>query len=76
MSTAQLGDKRPQPPHSQGPPPAFVVSFSVSVAGVMDGWVVNLILGVVYGIKANRGEWATYPIFGKWLLLERASSAK
>jgi len=56
MSTAQLGDKRPQPPHSQGPPPAFVVSFSVSVAGVMDGWVVNLILGVVYGIKANRGE--------------------
>jgi hypothetical protein len=44
--------------------------------GFMGGWVVNLILGVVYGIKANRGEWATYPIFGKWLLPERTSSAK
>jgi hypothetical protein len=22
----------------------------------------------VYGIKANRGEWAGYPIIGKWCL--------
>jgi uncharacterized membrane protein len=66
----------PPPPHSQGPPPAFVFLFPFVWLGFMGGWVVNLILGVVYGIKANRGEWATYPIFGKWLLPDRASSAK
>jgi len=61
----------PQPPHSHGPPPAFVFIFPFLWLGFMGGWVVNVILGVVYGIKANRGEWATYPIFGKWLLPER-----
>ena len=34
----------------------------------MLGWVANVILGIVYGIKANRGEWAGYPIIGNWCL--------
>jgi uncharacterized protein len=66
----------PPPPHSQGPPPGFVFLFPLVWLGFMGGWVVNLILGVVYAIKANRGEWATYPIFGKWLLPERIPPAK
>jgi hypothetical protein len=61
----------PPPPHGQAPPPGFVFLFPVLWLAFMGGWVVNLILGVVYGIKANRGEWAAYPVFGKWLLPAR-----
>jgi len=57
----------PPQPHSQVPP-AFVYVFPFIWLGFMGGWVVNVILGVVYAIKANRGEWATYPVYGKWLL--------
>jgi len=61
----------PQPGHTQGPPPAFIFFIPAIWLGFMGGWMVNLILGVVYAIKANRGEWATYPVFGKWLLPQR-----
>ena len=66
----------PQPSHSQGPPPGFVLLLPFMWLGFMGGWMVNLILGVVCAIKAHRGEWATYPIFGKWLLPGRTLSAK
>lgn len=56
------------PAHAEGPPPAFVYFFPVLWLGFVGGGVVNVILGVVYAIKANRGEWATYPVYGKWLL--------
>jgi uncharacterized Tic20 family protein len=59
----------PPSPHGQAPP-AFVYVFPFIWLGFMGGWVVNVILGVVYAIKANRGEWATYPVYGKWLLPE------
>jgi uncharacterized Tic20 family protein len=52
------------------PPPAFVFLFPVIWLFWMGGWVVNLILGIVYGIKANQGEWAGYPIIGRMLLRE------
>ena len=57
-----------QPAHTQGLPPAFVFVFPVIWLGFLGGWVVNLILGVVYAIKANSGEWAAYPVVGKRLL--------
>jgi len=62
---------RPQPGHTPGPPPAFVFFFPAIWLGFMGAWVLNVILGVVYAIKANRGEWAAYPVFGKWLLPEK-----
>ncbi|HJZ64751.1 MAG TPA: DUF4870 domain-containing protein [Candidatus Acidoferrum sp.] len=34
----------------------------------MCGWAVNLTLAVVYGVKANRGEWAQFPLIGGWIL--------
>jgi uncharacterized protein len=34
----------------------------------MLGWVVNVILGIVHGIKANQGQWACYPLIGKFVL--------
>jgi hypothetical protein len=24
-------------------------------------WLLNLVLGIVYGLRANNGEWAGYP---------------
>jgi uncharacterized membrane protein len=66
----------PPPPHSQAPPPVVVFLFPFLWLGFMGGWVVNLILGVVYAIKASRGEWATYPVFGAWLLPGKTTSAK
>ena len=57
----------PPQPHSQAPP-AFFYFFPIIWLGFMGGWVVNVILGVVYAIRANRGEWAAYPVYGKWLL--------
>jgi uncharacterized protein len=62
------------PPGShQGPPPGFFVFFPLLWLVMMGGWVVNVILGVVYGLKANRGEWAAYPIIGHWFLPQNAS---
>ncbi len=61
----------PHVPHQPGePPPAFLFFFPLIWLFWGGGWVVNLILGIVYGIKANRGEWAGYPILGKMLLRE------
>jgi uncharacterized protein len=60
----------PPEPHSQALP-AFFFLFPFIWLGFMGGWVVKVILGVVYAIRANRGEWATYPVYGKWLLPER-----
>jgi uncharacterized protein len=50
------------------PPPEFFLFFPLLWLIVMFGWVANLILGIMYGIKANRGEWALYPVIGKWCL--------
>jgi hypothetical protein len=31
---------------------------SLTTALMMGGWIVHVILGIVCGINANRGEWA------------------
>jgi uncharacterized Tic20 family protein len=54
--------------HNQPPPLGFFIFFPLVWLFGMAGWVANLILGIVYGIKANRGEWAGYPVIGPWLL--------
>lgn len=59
----------PPQPQSQAPP-RFLFFLPFMWMGFLGGWVVNVILGVVYAIRANRGEWATYPVYGKWLLPE------
>jgi len=45
-------------------PPAFIVLFSVIWLGMM-GWWVMLIIAIVYGLKAGKGEWAEYPVLGR-----------
>ena len=53
---------------SNAPPPAFFLVIPFLWLFGMLGWVANVVLGIMYGIKANRGEWAAYPIIGKWCL--------
>ncbi len=32
----------------------------------MAEWITILLVAIMYGIKASRGEWAEYPVIGKW----------
>jgi len=50
---------------AQGPSPAptaFLLLFSLVFMG---GWALNLVLGILFGIKASHGEWARYPLLGR-----------
>jgi uncharacterized protein len=59
----------PGQPHTPPQPPTeFLMLFPLIWLFALGGWLVNMILGIVYGVKANRGEWAAYPIIGAWCL--------
>ena len=51
---------------SNQPPTAFFVAFPLIWLFWIGGWVTSLVLAIVYGIKANKGEWAEYPLVGRW----------
>ena len=51
---------------NQAPPVAFFVIFPIMWLGIMGLSVTNIVLGIVFGIKASRGEWASYPVIGGW----------
>lgn len=53
----------PHPQNAQ-PPPAFFLLFPLIWLGFVGGWAVMLVIAIVYGIKAGRGEWAEYPVLG------------
>ena len=58
-------------PHNapgQAPPLAFFGVFGLVWLWGMGGWVLNLVLGIVYAIKANQGEWARFPLIGDFVL--------
>jgi len=53
---------------AEGPPWAFFGLFgSVWLFG-MGSMVLNLVIGIVYAIKSNQGEWIRLPIVGNLLL--------
>lgn len=58
----------PQATPHQSPPFAFFAIFGLLWFWGMAGWVLSVILGIVYAIKANRGEWARYPLIGNFVL--------
>lgn len=48
------------------PPIGFFVLLPILWLGLMGAWVVMLVLAIVYAVKAGRGEWATYPVVGRF----------
>lgn len=57
-----------RPTHGPTPFPVVFLMFPVLWLFAISGWATNVILGIVYGIKAHQGEWARYPIIGRFLL--------
>jgi uncharacterized membrane protein len=55
------------PPSAQPAPfPAvFFFLFPVIWLGIMVCWIFFLVVAIVYGIKAGKGEWAEYPLLGR-----------
>jgi len=56
---------QPQNPHPNASPTAFFLGAFGFWLLMMGAMVLNLVLGIVYGIKANNGEWARYPLLGR-----------
>jgi uncharacterized membrane protein len=54
--------------HGPTPFPVVFLMFPLLWLFAVGGWATNVVLGIVYGTKAHRGEWAKYPIIGKWFL--------
>ena len=51
---------------SQPPPAAFFVLFPLFWLGFLGFYGLNVVIGILYGAKAGRGEWAAYPLLGGW----------
>lgn len=65
-------------PTANAPPAAFLVAFPLIFLFLFGGWATGLTLAIVYGIKASHGEWAKYPLVGRWawrLTVERGPAA-
>ncbi len=45
-------------------PPAFFILMPMLWLDWMGLWVAMLVIAVVYGVRAGRGEWAEYPFLG------------
>jgi uncharacterized protein len=54
------------PAKGAAPPVGLFVFFPLVWLAIMAGSIINLILAIVYAVKASQGEWADYPIFGRW----------
>ena len=52
--------------HHPSPPFGIFLFFGVFWLGIMFLWILKLVLAIVYGIKAGHGEWAEYPILGRF----------
>ncbi len=48
------------------PPPLVFAAFPLIWLFWMGAWVTILVVSIVYAVKAGRGEWANYPVLGRW----------
>jgi uncharacterized protein len=53
-------------PPPNAPPPALLFLLPLVWLVFMGMWVLVLVAVILYSIKAGRGEWAEYPVVGKW----------
>jgi uncharacterized membrane protein len=50
--------------NSSSPPPFFIFMPMLWLNG-MSIWGAMVVIAIVYGVKAGRGEWAEYPFLGR-----------
>jgi uncharacterized membrane protein len=60
---AGVAFRQPTADHSSLPP-AFFFLFPMIWLGMMGWWIFMVVVAIVYGIKAGKGEWAEYPVLG------------
>jgi uncharacterized Tic20 family protein len=51
---------------NQAPPVALFVGMGMIWLGFIVFYFANILFGILFGIKAGRGEWAAYPLIGRW----------
>lgn len=60
----------PQQPKNAEPPVFFFLTFGIIWLAAIGSFFINVILAIYFGIKANEGHWARYPVIGhlaaKW----------
>lgn len=55
------------PPGPQAGPPREIFMFMPLFFLVFwGGWFVNMVIGIVFGIKSKNGDWTRLPIVGGW----------
>jgi uncharacterized membrane protein len=52
-------------PGSHVPSPLPFLIFPMFLLAWVGPWITIVVLGIVYGTRANQGEWAEYPILGR-----------
>jgi len=63
---ATIAHQIPKAPANNAFPVGIFVGMGAFWLLFLIGWIVNLILAIYYGIKAHQGQWAAYPILGRW----------
>jgi uncharacterized protein len=51
-------------PRSHVPSPLPFLFFPTFMLAWFGPWIVVVVMGIVYGVRANQGEWAEYPVVG------------
>jgi len=51
---------------STPPPPGLFILMPLVWLGWMGMWALMIVVAIVYGIKAGNGEWAEYPLIGRF----------
>jgi uncharacterized membrane protein len=55
-----------QTPQAPQFPVGFLIAFPLLWLAFMGGFVISMVLGIIYCLKAMRGQWAGYPVIGRW----------
>jgi uncharacterized membrane protein len=58
----------PPPEKSPDPPVTFLLFFGAFWLIAMAAGISSMVLGIMYGLRANKGEWARYPLIGEFIL--------
>ncbi len=55
-----------KPAPNQAPPVALFAGIGLIWLLLMAVYLSNILFGILFGVKAGRGEWASYPLIGRW----------